>query len=189
MDTFSIGVIHSNQFIHTVPYVKRQLLRELKIFRNSIAFAHPKRAIFSDDTHSALERLDFSKTISSSQFFRKPNSVGSSFPEKTIMMERAKMYVSLDEVYRMSLRQPLCVFTLERSNSGTATWIEMLASKTRSSGKSRCRSSCQGKTMWQRLNVRLSLARKFGDGYRQKRWGRDKIVWAKLHEYKKRSFI
>lgn len=162
-------MIHSNRFIHTAPYIKWRLLRELKIFRNSIRVReHPKRAIFSDDTHPR-ERLDSPKTISSSQSFRKPNSVGSSFPEKTIMMERAKMYVSLDEVYRVSQRQPLCVFTLERSNSGTATWIEMFASKTRSSGKSRCRSSCQGKTMWQCLNVRLSLARKFGDGYRQKR--------------------
>lgn len=105
------------------------------------------------------------ETISSSQFFRKPNSVGCSFPEKTIVMERPKMYVSPDGVYRVSQRQLLRVFTSERSNSGTATWIEMLASKTRSTGKSRCRRSCQDKTVWQRLNVRLSLVRKFSDGY------------------------
>lgn len=99
---------------------------EWKIVNSVIAFAHPSAREFSrtvlSPSRDSISRC--SETISSAQFFRKPNSVGCSFPEKTIVMERPKMYVSPDGVYRVSQRQPLRVFTSERSNSGTATWIE-----------------------------------------------------------------
>jgi len=154
---FSIDVIHSNWFTYVWFSYKRSTIKdELKI-GNSIAFAHSEARIFSDSTCSRetqflvapkpFPHLNFSTNLI-------PSDAASS--RKPTVMERPKMYVSPDEVYRVSHRQLLRVVTSERSNSGTTTWIEMLASKTRSSGKSWCRRSCQGKTVWQRLNVKLS---------------------------------
>lgn len=109
MDTFSINVIHSNRFTYSPDIQNDNYYGELKIRNSDRVRKHPNAGI--SQTVPALERLDFSKTISSSQFFRESNSVGCSFLEKTVVMERPKIYVSPDGMYRVSQRQPLCVFT------------------------------------------------------------------------------
>lgn len=72
------------------------------------------------------------------------------------------MYVGPDGVCvyisRIAHRQTVTVFShRKRSNSAPRRGWRRLASKTRSSGKSRCRRSCQGeRDRRRRLNVRLS---------------------------------
>lgn len=115
-----------------VIFISRQFLKRLPPLRcNMREIAIPSLSLF--------------KTIFPSQFFRKPNSVEYSFSEKTIVMERPKTYVSPEYIACRNAK-PLRVFASERSNS-VPTWIEMLASKTRSSEKSRCRRGCQDKTV------------------------------------------
>lgn len=111
MDTFSIDVIHSNRFTYSPDIQDDNYYGELKICNSGRVREHTNARIFQTVPSPRKTRFLQRNTTSSSQFFRKSNSVGCSFLEKTVVMERPKMYVSPDGMYRVSQRQLLCVFT------------------------------------------------------------------------------